>query len=147
MQIREFQESDESAVVDLWRQCGLTVPANDPRKDIARKLLVDRDLFLVGVVGVGDNPLQPEGHVVASVMGGYEGHRGWVNYLAVAEGYRTQGHGRALMEEIEQRLKNKGAPKINLQVRATNQSVIDFYASIGYKLDNVVSFGKRLVED
>lgn len=147
MQIREYQEPDESAVVELWRQCGLTVPANDPRKDIARKLLVDRDLFLVGIEDDSDSPLLSEGKIIATVMGGYEGHRGWVNYLAVAEGHRTKGNGRILMAEIENRLKDKGAPKINLQVRATNQSVIDFYASIGYKLDNVVSFGKRLVED
>ena len=75
--IREFWERDESAVIDLWHRCGLVVPANDPAKDIARKLQVDRDLFLVGIV---DN------EIVASVMGGYEGHRGWVNYLAVAKG-------------------------------------------------------------
>ena len=136
--IREFWERDESAVIDLWHQCGLVVPANDPAKDIARKLQVDRDLFLVGIV---DN------EIVASVMGGYEGHRGWVNYLAVAKNAQRSGYGRAMMIEIESRLKGKGAPKINLQVRASNQAVVDFYSAMGYRLDNVVSFGKRLVDD
>jgi hypothetical protein len=72
MDIRPFREADELAVIALWRACGLTRPWNDPRKDIARKLAVQRELFLVGEVG---------GNVIGSVMGGYDGHRGWVNSL------------------------------------------------------------------
>ncbi|HEV3007768.1 MAG TPA: acetyltransferase GCN5, partial [Burkholderiales bacterium] len=79
MQIRPFQAVDEPAVVALWKECRLTRPWNDPRKDIARKLAVQPELFLVGVV---------DGAVMASVMAGYEGHRGWVNYLAVAPAFR-----------------------------------------------------------
>ena len=75
MDIRAYLESDEEAVIALWQDCGLVVAHNDPRRDIARKLEVGRDLFLVGVEA---------GEVVASVMGGYDGHRGWVNYLAVS---------------------------------------------------------------
>ena len=82
MEIRPFQRSDEAALIALWEECRLTRPWNDPRKDIARKLAVQPELFLVGTVN---------GEIVGSVMAGYEGHRGWVNYLAVAPRARRRG--------------------------------------------------------
>ena len=75
MEIRPFKIGDEGAVIDLWRRCNLTVPWNNPKLDIQRKLKVDPELFLVGVIG---------GEIVATVMGGYDGHRGWIYYLAVS---------------------------------------------------------------
>jgi ribosomal protein S18 acetylase RimI-like enzyme len=84
--IRPFQLVDEPAVIALWEECRLTRPWNDAHKDIARKLAVQPELFLVGVIDEA---------VMASVMAGYEGHRGWVNYLAVAPRFRGQGHARA----------------------------------------------------
>ena len=90
MQIRAFEEGDTDEVVALWRLCGLTRPWNDPHRDIARKLEVQRELFLVGVE-------EGNGEVIASIMAGYDGHRGWVNYLAVHPDARGAGHGRALM--------------------------------------------------
>ncbi len=138
MEIREYREKDANAVIALWIQCGLVVPRNNPQKDIERKLKVDRDLFLVGIL---------EGKIIASVMGGYEGHRGWINYLAVDPACRRQGYGRRIMQEIEKRIRARDCPKINLQVRATNQGVIKFYRSLGYADDNVIGLGKRLKED
>lgn len=138
MDIREFTESDEDAVIRLWRECGLVVSHNNPRKDIARKLQVGRDLFLVGVEG---------DKVVASVMGGYEGHRGWVNYLAVSPSCQRRGYGVALVHRIEDLLLQRGCPKINLQIRRSNEAVIAFYRSMGYGEDPVVSMGKRLESD
>jgi ribosomal protein S18 acetylase RimI-like enzyme len=136
--IRPFTASDEDAVIRLWERCELTRPWNDPQKDIRRKLAVRPDLFLVGVV---------DGEVAGTVMVGYDGHRGWINYLAVAPERRRCGLGRRLMAEAEQLLRREGCPKINLQVRSANQGVIAFYQRIGYVEDPVVSFGKRLVED
>jgi ribosomal protein S18 acetylase RimI-like enzyme len=138
MNIRPFSDADTKAVIALWDACGLIVPQNDPLLDIARKLQVNPELFLVGETGNG---------VVATVMGGYEGHRGWINYLAVDPAEQGAGYGRMIMEEVEQRLRALGCPKINLQVRASNQPVIDFYQSLGYGNDNVVGLGKRLVKD
>ena len=138
MDIREYLDTDEAAVISLWRDCGLVVPHNDPAKDIARKLAVGRDLFLVGIADEG---------IVASVMGGYEGHRGWVNYLAVSPGCQGRGYGRQMMTAIEERLLERGCPKLNLQIRASNQAVVDFYRAIGYREDPVVSMGKRLIPD
>jgi ribosomal protein S18 acetylase RimI-like enzyme len=80
-------------------------------------------------------------------MGGYEGHRGWINYLAVAPDQRRKGYGRLIMEEVERRIAEKGSPKINLQVRTSNTGVIAFYESLGYRADDVVGMGKRLVSD
>src|SRR5262249_39075854 len=108
MEIRCFDLEDEPAVVALWERCGLTRPWNDPHKDIRRKLQVRPDLFLVGVL---------DGVIVATVMAGYEGHRGSINYLAVAPEHQRKGLGRALMAEAERLLRQSGCPKINLQVR------------------------------
>jgi ribosomal protein S18 acetylase RimI-like enzyme len=138
LDIRPFNPDDEDAVVQLWIDCGLVVPWNDPHRDIARKLGVRPDLFLVAI---------QDGELVGTVMAGYEGHRGWINYLAVHPDRRRQGIGRRLMDEAEACLRAEGCPKINLQVRRSNLHVIDFYKSIGFREDNVVSLGKRLVSD
>jgi ribosomal protein S18 acetylase RimI-like enzyme len=138
LEIRAFERNYKDDVIELWRECGLLVPQNDPAKDIERKLKVDPDLFLVGLVGE---------MVVATVMGGYEGHRGWINYLAVKPSEQRKGYGRAIMQAVETLIKQKGCPKINLQVRNTNNAVIRFYSAIGYGNDNVVGLGKRLEYD
>jgi ribosomal protein S18 acetylase RimI-like enzyme len=138
MLIRPFQLSDADAVVALWDRCGLIRAWNDPRKDIRRKLAVHPDLFLVG---------EAAGAIVGSVMAGYDGHRGWINYLGVDPAFRRRGLGRALMREAERRLREAGCPKINLQVRTGNAEAIVFYNSIGFIQDNVVSLGKRLEQD
>ena len=138
MRIRAFQLADEAAVVALWERCGLTRTWNDPRKDIARKLAVQPELFLVA---------EADGAVVATVMAGYEGHRGWVNYLAVAPERRGQGLGRALMQRVEESLKDRGCPKLNVQVRASNAAAMSFYRHLGYASDDAVALGKRLIPD
>lgn len=135
MQIRSYQPTDESAVIALWQECGLVRPGNDPKKDIQRKLKVQPEMFLVGLV---------DGDIIGSAMAGYEGHRGWINYLAVAPAHRRRGYARQLMNEAERLLRECGCPKINLQVRTTNHAVIEFYKRIGFTVDDVVSFGKRL---
>jgi ribosomal protein S18 acetylase RimI-like enzyme len=139
LRIRSFEEADTEQVVALWAECGLTRPWNDPRRDIARKLTVQRELFLVGVDAAGA--------VVASAMAGYDGHRGWVNYLAVTPARQGRGDGRALMQEVEQRLLGLGCPKLNLQIREGNEGVMEFYRALGYTRDAAVSFGKRLIAD
>src|SRR5262245_21373308 len=128
MQIRSYRREDEDAVVALWARCDLTRPWNDPRKDIARKLRVQPELFLVA---------ERESAVVGSVMAGYEGHRGWVNYLAVAPELRGAGLGRALMDAAEERLRALGCAKLNLQVRGGNAGATAFYAKLGYARDDV----------
>lgn len=135
LEVRPFEARDEEAVVALWHACGLVRPPNDPHRDIALKMRVNPELFLVGV---------HDGRVAAAVMAGYEGHRGWINYLAVDPAMQKRGVGRRMMDEAEARLRTLGCPKINLQVRTTNDKVIAFYEAIGFKKDEVVSFGKRL---
>jgi ribosomal protein S18 acetylase RimI-like enzyme len=138
LEIRQFLAGDSDAVVDVWRRSGLLHPDNDPRKDITRKIKVRPELFLVGTVG---------GAVVATIMIGYEGHRGCVNYLAVLPEHRRRGYARKLMEEAERRLRLEGCPKINLHVRSANTEALSFYERIGFSANNVVSLGKRLERD
>jgi glutathione S-transferase len=138
MLIRPCTPADESAVIALWEACGLTRPWNDPGRDFARKMAMQPELFLAGVV---------EGRIVASVMAGYDGHRGWMNYLAVDPALRGRGLGRALVRHVEQALVALGCPKLNLQIRADNAAVGAFYARLGYAPDAAFSWGRRLVED
>lgn len=138
MAIRPFREEDTDSVVALWEECGLTRPWNDPRKDIARKLTAQPELFLV---------LELDGRVAGTAMCGYDGHRGWVHYLAVDPALRGGGHGRELMDEAERLLTELGCPKINLMVRTGNEAVIGFYDSLGYGTDEVALMSKRLIAD
>jgi ribosomal protein S18 acetylase RimI-like enzyme len=138
MKIRPFHETDTEAVVRLWEHCGLTRPWNNPHKDIERKLTTQRELFLVGEL---------DGGVIGSVMAGYDGHRGWVNYLAIAPEHQRKDYGRQLMEQVESQLRERGCPKLNLQVRTSNEWAVGFYARLGYVQDQVVSLGKRLISD
>ena len=135
LKVRSYREDDQEAVVQLWLDCDLVVPWSDPAEDIRRKLSLQREMFLVGTLS---------DRLVAAVMAGYEGHRGWINYLAVAPDYRNKGFGRDIMGEAEASLKALGCPKINLQVRNSNVGVIDFYKRIGFSIDDVTSMGKRL---
>jgi ribosomal protein S18 acetylase RimI-like enzyme len=135
MVVRPFIEDDRDDVIALWQRCGLVVPQNDPNRDISLKADFQGHLFLVGLI---------DGNVVATVMAGYDGHRGWINYLGVDPGMHNKGLGRRIMAEAEQRLIDLGCPKINLQVRTSNTKVIGFYKSLGFEQDEVVSLGKRL---
>ena len=136
--IRPFSANDRNDVIKLWSECGLVVPQNNPQLDIERKLKVNPEWFLVGEL---------KGKIIGTCMAGYEGHRGWINYLAVSPQYRRRGFAAKLMQEAEKILQNAGCPKINLQVRTSNRDVIEFYKSIGFSEDDVISMGKRLVKD
>lgn len=147
IRVRVFEPDDETAVVDLWDRCGLLRPWNDPHKDIARKRLVQPDLLLVAVDETAVAGDAAGRGIVAAVMVGYDGHRGWINYLAVDPRARRRGLGRRMMREAEQRLLALGCPKVNLQVRLENLEVLKFYEALGYTDDRVVGMGRRLIPD
>jgi ribosomal protein S18 acetylase RimI-like enzyme len=137
--IRAFRDADEAAVVDLWRVCFPGDPArNDPHQVIRRKRRVQADLFLVGLL---------DGELVCTVLAGFDGFRGWVYHLATAAEHRRRGFARQMMSEVEQRLTERGCPKLNLQVRATNDAVVAFYKALGYEVEDRVSLGKPLIPD
>ena len=136
--IRPFQTEDEASVISLWQLCELTVPWNNPIKDIARKLKVQPELFLVGML---------DSLLIATVMGGYDGHRGWINYLAVHPDFQGLGYAQQMMVNVESELRKIGCPKINLQIRSGNAKVMAFYQKLGFTDDRVLSMGKRLEED
>ena len=137
MKIRPYRPADEAAVIALWRECAM-LRWSDPRKDIARKLKVNPEWFLVGEIG---------GHVRATCMLGYEGHRAWINFLAVSPAHQGGGYGRELMAEAERLMRAVGCAKINLQVRSTNTRVIAFYERLGFAVDDLIGMGKRLEQD
>jgi 2-phosphosulfolactate phosphatase len=136
LRVRPYRESDEAGVVALWAVAFPDAPAhNAPLADIARKLSVQRDLFLVG---------ECEGRVVATAMAGFDGHRGWVHYVATDPRARGRGLASALLAEVEARLRALGCSKLNLQVRGTNRDVVAFYERLGFVVEDRVSLGKRL---
>ena len=131
MQIRPYKSKDEKKVIQLWIDCGLVVSHNNPIRDIERKMEVNPEWFLVGEL---------DGEIMASCMVGYEGHRGWINYLAVSPNYQRKGYAKRIMDKAENLLIEVGCPKINLQIRETNQKTIEFYRiSL-----NVVGFSKQI---
>ncbi|ARC58119.1 Acetyltransferase YpeA [Frondihabitans sp. 762G35] len=141
MPIRPFRPADTEPVVALWEACGLTRPWNDPRKDIARKLGVQPELFLVAVdEGDDDAP-------IATAMAGYDGHRGWIYYVAVTPSRQGERLGSLLVARVEELLLALGCPKVNLQVREGNSAVEAFYERHGYSRDGAVGLGKRLIAD
>jgi ribosomal protein S18 acetylase RimI-like enzyme len=138
MLIQPYTPQYEKEVIALWERCGLVRPVNNPQKDIRRKMKVNPELFLIGLI---------DGKVVATAMGGYEGHRGAVNYLGVDPALQNKGLGRQIMLALEEKLLATGCPKINLMFREDNAEVEQFYEKLGYKRDDVIEMGKRLIPD
>ena len=134
-EIVRYRPEHQGVLVDLRAKCNLIVPQNDPVEDIQRKLDFQPELFFVALLS---------GKLIGSIMAGYEGHRGWLNYLAVLPEYQKRGYGRKLVERAVDELSRLGCLKVNLQVRRSNVSVIQFYEHLGFKEDEVVSLGKRL---
>ncbi len=136
MEIRKYQPSDEQPVVELWTTVfNYPAPHNNPLRNIRAKLDFQPDLFFVAV---------ESGTVAGTVLGGYDGHRGWIYSLAVLPEFRRRGIATALMNHVEAELKKLGCCKINLQVLAGNAAVVDFYKSLGWAVEERISMGKLL---
>ena len=133
--IRNFKFTDQKDVINLWNLCGLIVPSNNPEKDIELKMKFQPELFFVAESG---------GKVIGTVMTGYDGHRGWLNYLGVHPEHRVTGCGRLLIEYSIKKLKELECPKINLQVRDSNTAVKDFYKKLGFIDHEVTSMQLKL---
>ncbi len=131
--VAEARPNDAEAVIALWQACGLTRPWNDPRRDY--RLAVEGPCSAVLL-------LRDEAALAAGVMVGFDGHRGWVYYLAVAPERRRQGLGRRMMAEAETWLQARGAPKIQLMVRDDNEAALGFYEALGLERQKVATFGR-----
>ncbi|OTG84380.1 GNAT family acetyltransferase [Acinetobacter sp. ANC 5054] len=136
--IRPYLELDLDDVIALWELCNLTRPWNNPEIDIFRKLAQRDQLFLLAV---------KDDQLIATVMGGYDGHRGWVNYLAVHPHFQRNGVATALIQQLEKRLIALGCPKLQLLIRQDNIDVQNFYEQLGYEEIDVICMGKRLISD
>ena len=134
--IRPYKDNDQEQVIKLWRLVFPNAPAhNDPMQDIQSKTAIQPELFFVRIL---------DDKVVGTAMSGFDGHRGWVYYVAVHPEYRRNGIGTKLMQRIESSLHDLDCSKINLQIRSDNAEVRSFYESIGYALEERISMGKRL---
>jgi ribosomal protein S18 acetylase RimI-like enzyme len=132
---RELHDADVESVVALWKRCELTRDWNDPYKDIKFAWEGKTSTVLVGIV---------EERIVASVMAGHDGHRGVLYYLAVDPAFQKRGFGKAAVDAAEAWLRERGVWKINLMVRSENEKAGRFYERMGYEVNPVTSFGKRL---
>lgn len=137
MQLRPFEENDRPQLLALWRAAGLTRPWNDPDADIDRAVAHDASAIHVALSG---------SDLVGSVMCGYDGHRGWVYYLAAAERVRRQGIAARLMQTAEDWLRERGCPKVELMVRDGNDPALAFYAALGYASQPVTVQAKWLID-
>jgi len=137
-EVRAFDRADTESVVALWTEAGLTRPWNDPRLDIERKLTVQPELFLV----VEDEERSTSARIIGTVMAGYDGHRGWLYYLATARSHRHQGIARSLVREAERLLLEMGCPKVQLMVREGNEEALGFYDDLGYERFSVSNTGR-----
>lgn len=142
LSIRRFDASDTGAVVALWQEAfpeyrDVTKPQRNPHLSIANKLATQPELFFVAVLGE---------RIIGTVMGGYDGHRGWLYSLAVDASLRRHGIGTRLVAHVEAALTERGCPKLNLQVLSAKADVRAFYEALGYRADEVISLGKRLSE-
>jgi ribosomal protein S18 acetylase RimI-like enzyme len=136
MEIRPYKDSDKANVTLLWREVFPDAPPwNHPETNIEQKVAVQRELFLVAILGE---------KLVGTSMGGYDGHRGWIYYVAVHPDHRRQGIGSALMNRVEKDLAQIGCPKINLQVRSSNHQLVLFYKRLGYDVEERISMSKHL---
>jgi ribosomal protein S18 acetylase RimI-like enzyme len=138
VQISDYVSEAQDDVIALWQRCGLLRPWNDAVRDIARKQTDLNGRFLLGY---------DTSKLVATIMVGYDGHRGSVNYLAVDPDHTGRGYGKTLMNHAEQFLVSVGCPKINLCVRHDNDAAKGFYQELGYSEERVTFFGKRLIDD
>lgn len=133
IEIGEAVASDAEAVIALWHECGLTRPWNDPHQDFDRALAWPASTILVARKGTA---------LLGSAMIGYDGHRGWVYYLAVSPDRQRSGLGRRIMDAAENWLRERGTPKIQLMVRTSNTATLDFYSTLGFERQDTVTLGK-----
>ena len=137
MQTRELSRSDRPSVIDLWERCSLTRRWNPPEADFDRAVNGSTS----AVLGMFDSDA-----LVAAVMVGDDGHRGWIYYLAVDPAHQRRGLGRAMMKAAESWLVERGVRKVELMVRSSNHDVEDFYEAVGYKPEDVRVLSRWLVE-
>lgn len=136
MNVRTYEERDHQEVVVLWREVfGYDTPHNDPELSLRNKTAARDGLLFVA---------EEEGRTIGTVMGGYDGHRGWIYSLAVSPEHRRTGAGRLLVEAVVQELAARGCVKVNLQVTGDNRQVVGFYEKLGFSVEDRISMGLKL---
>lgn len=132
MIIRKYQVKDNAALMELWKTVFPNDPPhNEPSIVIEQKLAVDDLIFIA----------EESSRIVGACIAGYDGHRGWLYAVAVSPDTRRQGTGTRLIHYATQALRKIGCRKVNLQIRADNSAVADFYKSLGFEIEARLSMG------
>ncbi len=135
MEIITYREEFRQEMTELWRVCGLLVRGLNYEKEIDLKTKDQKDMIVLGI---------ENGRVIASTMIGFDGRRGWLNYVAVHPEFRSIGIGGMILKHAEEILKNMGCPKVNLLVRKSNSGVVEFYEKEGFEINDVICMHKKL---
>jgi ribosomal protein S18 acetylase RimI-like enzyme len=136
--IREFRyPQDYSQAIGIWEKMekGVRVGISDAPKEIEKKLLRDPELFMVAEINE---------KLIGTIIGGYDGRRGFIYHLAVMAAYREQGIGSRLIKEVENRLRAIGCIRCYLLVNNDNLEAKDFYVNNGWKHLDSAPYAKDL---
>ena len=135
MNTRAYQPTDRAALIALWDKVFPDDPPhNKPAQMIEAKAKVDGLMFVA----------EDEGRLIGAIMAGYDGHRGWLYEVAVEPELCRKGVGTKLVKHAVRQLQAIGCVKVNLQLRAANSEVVDFYASVGFEVEDRISMGRLL---
>ncbi len=132
MNIRKYQTKDKSALISLWKN----IFPDDPPHN-APSIVIEQKLAIDDLIFIAENGMK----IVGACIAGYDGHRGWLYAVAVSQSQRRKGTGTQLIKFAIENLKAIGCNKVNLQIRATNTAVADFYKSLGFFTEDRLSMG------
>jgi ribosomal protein S18 acetylase RimI-like enzyme len=136
--IRTATIKDTPVITELWRRTNLLRPWNNPEQDIEQALTTETSTILV---------FETDDKIIGTIMAGYDGHRGWIYYMAVEPEYQRNGYAKQLVASAEEWLKSRGAPKVHLLTRKGNEEVQQFYTKIGYEISDVTVMQKTFEEN
>ncbi|MHA2180703.1 MAG: GNAT family N-acetyltransferase [Promethearchaeota archaeon] len=125
MKIEKFSINFYDEVIQLWRNAGINVSSSDSKAEIDKMLVRNPDLFLIG---------RKKEQIIAVVMGGFDGRRGYVHHLAVDPVFQKKGYGRQIMSELCEIFRQKGIHKVHLFIQRQNEDVIGFYKNLGWEI-------------
>ncbi len=121
--IREMVIDDYDGVMAIWGEtAGLGLSSADERGEVEKFLDKNPKTSLI---------IETDGEIVGSVLGGFDGRRGYIYHLAVVEKMKGRGVGKMLMDELELRFRELGAHKLHVMIYNDNVNW-RFYEKRGY---------------
>lgn len=123
--IREMTIDDYDQVYSLWLvTTKRALSQADSRENIEKYLIHNKGMSLVGI---------KDGKIIATVLAGHDGRRGFIHHMAVSPDYRRQGIGRSLAKEADNRIKSAGIAKTHIFCYKNNELGQPFWKAMGFK--------------